>query len=489
MSLTREPYRLLRRNPRSPPDGTPRSCGHDWKPRRNRPGRHTRPTRARRAVSSCPRKAPAAARRRSTTPRPRERRTAAHDGGHSYPRSRRSTPSRPDDRSRVDDRAQLRALVVAAQGVTDDGRGEATLRGERQPVERDDLRSLPNSGDEFVDGLAPRRLRRHESEHDDLVVGNRAKRSERAGPRVVVLEQQSLCANAGEQPLREPVVPPFHEPAACLIAAAEVEAEGDARVISDDVVVELDTELEPALGRPAATFVEPAVCRIDEQRVVRCVQLDVHRAEPHELVDLLTEEFGDVGEELLQVPVRGLRAFRVPEVRKQTGARQRHLDDPVGAAAGVHELFGRERAFAPKRLLDRELRPFDAKLTELVALPLAPEERVEVPLGEALDGRGELALKRESAHLAVGDDRKACLRLELEGVVDRLVLDPLERGGCQLPVGELPLRCEQVGRAKKTADDVRSRVEHALTLWTAGRPAYRRRAGAHAARPHARDAA
>jgi hypothetical protein len=77
--------------------------------------------------------------------------------------------------------------------------------------------------------------------------------------------------------------------------------------------------------------------------------------------------------------------------------------------------------------------------------------------------------KRESAHLAVGDDREACLLLELEGVVDRLVLDPLERGGRQLTLRELLLRCEQVGRAKETPDDVRSRVEHALTLRTSGR--------------------
>src|SRR5207244_3033556 len=165
-------------------------------------------------------------------------------------------------------------------------------------------------------------------------------------------------------------------------------------------------------------------------------------------------------------PVRDLGAFRVPEVREQTGTRQRHLDDQVSAAAGVYELFSRERAFAPERLLDRELRPFDAKLAQLVALPLAPEEGVEVPVGEALDRGRQLALKRESAHLAVGDDRKACLLLELEGVVYRLVLHPLECGGRQLAVGELLLRREQVGRAKKTADDVRSRVEHALTLRT-----------------------
>src|SRR5439155_16532250 len=90
---------------------------------------------------------------------------------------------------------------------------------------------------------------------------------------------------------------------------------------------------------------------------------------------------------------------------------------------------------------------------------------------EALDRSRKLALKRNSTHFAVGDDREACFLLKLERVVDRLVLDPLERGGRQLPVGELLLRCEQVGRAKKTADDVRSRVEHALTLRTSGRRA------------------
>src|SRR5207247_8338297 len=103
-----------------------------------------------------------------------------------------------------------------------------------------------------------------------------------------------------QRPLREPVVTARNEPAARLVPAAEVEAEGDLGMTADDDVVELEPELEPPLGRPATALVERAVVRVDEERIVRRVELDVGRAETSELVDLLSEELGNVCEEVFE---------------------------------------------------------------------------------------------------------------------------------------------------------------------------------------------
>ena len=62
-------------------------------------------------------------------------------------------------------------------------------------------------------------------------------------------------------------------------------------------------------------------------------------------------------------------------------------------------------------------------LAELAALPLAPEKGVQVPVAEALDRLGHLALERETPHLAVGDDVDARVLLEPKRLVDGGVLD------------------------------------------------------------------
>jgi hypothetical protein len=74
-----------------------------------------------------------------------------------------------------------------------------------------------------------------------------------------------------------------------------MEAERDARTLSEDDIVELKAEVEPALGRPASALVEGAIGGIEEERIVGSVELDVLAAEPHELVDLLAEDLGDIG--------------------------------------------------------------------------------------------------------------------------------------------------------------------------------------------------
>jgi hypothetical protein len=68
----------------------------------------------------------------------------------------------------------------------------------------------------------------------------------------------------------------------------------------DVVELELEAEVKPALGRPASAGIEVAIGGIKEEQIVGSVELDVFAAQPHELVDLLTQDFGDVGQEALQ---------------------------------------------------------------------------------------------------------------------------------------------------------------------------------------------
>ena len=126
---------------------------------------------------------------------------------------------------------------------------------------------------------------------------------------------------------------------------------------------------------------------------MRRIELNVGRAEPHELVHLFAEDLGDVAEKGLQRVVRGGGLGRVPEIREQARAGQRHLHDPVGPASGVGELLGGEEALAPQLAHHPDARAFDSLLAELVALPVTPKERVQVPFAEAFDRVGELALE------------------------------------------------------------------------------------------------
>ena len=105
---------------------------------------------------------------------------------------------------------------------------------------------------------------------------------------------------------------------------------------------------------------------------------------------------------------------------------QRDLQDPLRSSARVGELLGGEEAAAPQPAEDGDRRTLDALVADLVAVPVAPEERVEVPVAEALDRLRELALKRQTTHLAVGDHSETGVFLQTDRRLDSCVLHPLE---------------------------------------------------------------
>lgn len=150
-----------------------------------------------------------------------------------------------------------------------------------------------------VDGLLPSSLGGDEPEDDGLVRRYRGQRLEPTGALVVILEQEPLSTYAGQQALREPVIAALDQPAALLVAATKMQAERNAGTLSEDDVVQLETEVKPALGGQP-NGVDGAIGGIEEQRIVGSVELDVFADQPHEPVDFVAQDFGEVGEEVFQ---------------------------------------------------------------------------------------------------------------------------------------------------------------------------------------------
>src|SRR6185295_9637596 len=114
---------------------------------------------------------------------------------------------------------------------------EAALRTEREAIERDERRRFLDPRLQILDGLHPLQLRAHESEDDDAPVGDVAERLERARPLVVVLQQEAIELRASEHLRRDAIVAARRVEHALVVAAADVDAESDARMALDDRVV------------------------------------------------------------------------------------------------------------------------------------------------------------------------------------------------------------------------------------------------------------
>src|SRR5262249_15720415 len=158
--------------------------------------------------------------------------------------------------------------------------------------------------------------------------------------------------------------------------------------------VELDPAAQPLSERPASRFIKGPRLRRKEQGVVRRVDLYISGTETNELRNLITQDRDDVGEEVLQAGIPGLGPFRRPEIPEQAGAGQGDFCDAACAAAQIEELLGGQMPFAHKPADHAEIdRPLAASLPDCaIAVPLAPQECIDVPGPKALNGLGHLAL-------------------------------------------------------------------------------------------------
>src|SRR3954466_8509998 len=139
---------------------------------------------------------------------------------------------------------QLLPLIVGRQAISFVGRGEPALRAQGQPIERDDAGGGVDASANFVARFETRRFGTDQAEHHGSILRHVAQRLERTRTRIVVLEEKSIEASPREDLLGDAVVAARRVEHALVIAAADVNPEGDPVVAVDDRVVEIDARIE-----------------------------------------------------------------------------------------------------------------------------------------------------------------------------------------------------------------------------------------------------
>src|ERR1700722_20294120 len=89
----------------------------------------------------------------------------------------------------LDDSRQLRPLLVMCKNVTFFGAGKTALRAQTKLVDVDKLRGLVNTALQEVPGLENAGLRRHDPQHNKLVLRHQTQRLETSGPLRVVFHE------------------------------------------------------------------------------------------------------------------------------------------------------------------------------------------------------------------------------------------------------------------------------------------------------------
>ena len=114
-------------------------------------------------------------------------------------------------------------------------------------------------------------------------------------------------------------------------------------------------------------------------------------------------------------------------------------------------------------------RPLAASLpAAAIAVPVAPQECIDIPVAEPVDSLGHLALEGEPPHFAVGHDVKARSLLQRNGLIDGAILNGLELRVTKTPGHPVVPRFAQCDRPEKTADNVgmcRNHRTPVLTAW------------------------
>ena len=207
-------------------------------------------------------------------------------------------------------------------------------------------RRLFDSLDQLLQRLELRPFRGDQSQHHHAIVGYLTERVKSPGSRIVVLKQQSLGANILEDGLGDEIIAAFDQPATALISPTKVKAEGYIREIRHERVVQLDTEFQPFIELPAPGLIKGAGFGIEQQGIVRRVDLDIGRAQTHQLDHFISENVDDVGEEALQGWIDTAGSVGRPEIREQARAGQRDLRNASSSRTQVGELLGSKMPFA-----------------------------------------------------------------------------------------------------------------------------------------------
>src|SRR5712692_1634815 len=259
-------------------------------------------------------------------------------------RGLRKEISLPNPTRRLDHHLELALLVVLGDAVTDDVGSEAALWAERELLERQILRRLLDPAPQAVDGLELRQLGADEPQDADLALRNVAQGREAAGARAVVLEQEAPVRQLAEQPLGDGIVMAFAVPHAVLVAAAEMNAEGDAVEALHQLGIGAQRALEIAHWVFAALPHRLERRLIDVSGVARGIDLDVAAARIDDFPDHAPLDGDDVLEESVDIRIDRLRLLVGEALADPVRTDQRHLERLLRMPAGEAILIQQEVA-------------------------------------------------------------------------------------------------------------------------------------------------
>src|SRR3954468_15827588 len=123
---------------------------------------------------------------------------------------------------RFDYQLELALLVVLGEQVADNVGREATLRADRELVERDEARGFVDPPLDLVDLFELRDLRADQAEHHDPALGDEAQRLKTARTRAVVFQQETIERQLVEHTLGNRVVGTLAVPHAAMITPAQM---------------------------------------------------------------------------------------------------------------------------------------------------------------------------------------------------------------------------------------------------------------------------
>src|SRR5712692_2048889 len=349
--------------------------------------------------------------------------------------------SLPNPTRRLDHQLELALLVVLADAVADHVGSEAALRAERKLLERQILRRLLDPAPQAVDSLELRHLGADESQDAELAFRNVA------------------------QGLGDGIVMAFAVPHAVLVAAAEMDAEGDRIETLHQLGIGAQRALEIAHWVFAALSHRLERRRIDVSGVAGGIDLHVATAGVGDFADHAPLDSDHVLEESVDIRVDRFGLLVREALADAIGADQRHLERLLRMPAREAILIEQEVALEAQAL---EHRPA-ARHRGSVVVQVGQIEALErLAAGNALLGGAHVArARRKAAHrgaeavleieapdLAVGNHIKPQALLEAERRAHRLVLDAPERLCAQPAFIELRARLAPDGRAQQAADHI-----------------------------------
>ncbi len=108
-----------------------------------------------------------------------------------------------------------------------------------------------------------------------------------------------MRVNAPEHFFRKQIIAALQQPPAALIAASQVESEGNLRMVRHNGVVHFNSRFEPAIHGPALGLVKGFGPWIQQQAIVGRINLDIRSAQPDQFVNFDPEDIHDVGKEMI----------------------------------------------------------------------------------------------------------------------------------------------------------------------------------------------